>query len=40
MNTSELEMIVDLIKIFQPDSSVTVYKGLIYVNGEPINKRH
>jgi len=40
LKASETEMIVDLIRVFQPDASVTVYQGVIYVNGTPLKKRY
>jgi len=36
----ENRMIVDLIKIMQPMTSVTVYKNVIYINGTPIDRRY
>jgi hypothetical protein len=33
-------MIIDLIKAMQPMASVTIYKGVIYVNGTPIDRRY
>jgi hypothetical protein len=32
-------MIADLIREFQPQASVRVYRGVLYVDGDPIGKR-
>lgn len=34
----EDQMIADLIEVMQPTAKVTIYRGRVYVNGEPLRR--